>query len=308
MVKKKISKWEKNLEKVKRAQKRAQSLIFDLQYQGYQISKGQYDLVFRPLKSRYTEAEAKKYISLVSAQRIKSYATNVYGMKASQRVAKLKQREFAQGRDVKAPRFRETIAVRRGHEYEDVGRAFYKHMLYAMENYPRLSIDKMIYDVFRIMKNEGYQLTKERMRHGRMLKYLQSINEDEFVKAYSTLMENQNEDIEAIRQLIYSTGRTSQEAYESRKKINYIRVKKIFGEYAGDGFTEDDADFIFDFFKNSRAWNVFKKKYLDSDQPNYWEIAKECAEAASEYGINVVDGILSNAQGVEDALNKLRKL
>jgi len=308
MAKKKISKWQKNLEEVKRAQKRAQSLIFDLQYQGYQISKGQYDLVFRPLKSRYTEAEAKKYIGLVSAQRIKSYATNVYGMKASQRVAKIKQREFALGRDVKAPRFRETVTVRRGHEYEDIGKAFYKHMLYAMENHPRLDLDKMIYDVFRIMKNEGYQLTKERMRHGRMLKYLQSINEDEFVKAYATLMKNQNDDIEAIRNLIYSTGRTSKEAYESRKNINYIRAKKIFGEYAGDGFTEDDADFIFDFFKNSRAWNAFKKKYLDSDQPNYWEIARECAEAASEYGINVVDGILSNAQGVEDALNKLRKL
>ena len=83
MAKKKISKWQKNLEMVQRAQKRAQALIFDLQYQGYQISKGQYDLVFRPLKSRYTEAEAKKYVGLVSAQRIKSYATNVYGMKGS---------------------------------------------------------------------------------------------------------------------------------------------------------------------------------------------------------------------------------
>lgn len=308
MSKKKKTKWVKNLEKVQRAQKRAQALIFDLQYQGYKVSKGQYDLVFRPLKSRYTESEVKKYLGLVSAQRIKSYATNVYGMKASQRVAKIKQREFAEGRDVKAPRYREIISVRRGHEFEDVGKAFFESMLYAMENHPRTSVDKMIYDVFRIMKNEGIILTKDRMRQGRMLKYLQSIDVNDFVDAYSRLMSQGNDDIEVIRQLIYATGRTSKEAYEGRKKINYIRAKKIFGEYAGDGFTEDDADFIFDFFKNSRAWNTFKKRYLDSDQPNYWEIAKECAEAAGEYGINVVDSILSNAQGVEDALNKLRKL
>ena len=271
---KKKTQWDKNWEKVNRARERALNLFFELSYQGYEIRPSLRALIFKPLKeTRYTSKEVEIYTHLISTKAIKS-AAKKNGVKASSRKAKKQndnivykvQRPILQNLPYQKEQFREVIAVRKDHEQEDLARGFYKHIKWAMNSHPRGFIDASLFKLFMNLEKEGLKsnvfLTQKKTRD-----YINSINEDDFVKAYLKYQkegEEEAKELSDISDRFYESGRSSEAAYEHYKNSSFEKAKQTFMERF-DGFTREDVDILYDYFKNSIVWTQYQKVWDDSD-------------------------------------------
>ena len=273
---KKKNQWDKNWEKVNRARERALNLFFELSYEGYEIRPSLRALIFKPLKNtRYTSKEVKTYLSLVSTQAIKA-AAKKDGVKASSRKAKETkrnsnivykvQRPILQNLTYQKEQYREVIPVRKGHEEEDLARGLFKNIKWAMNEHPRGFIDASLFKLFMNLEKEGLKsnvfLTQKKTRD-----YINSLNEDDFVKAYLKYQkegEEEAKELSDISDRFYESGRSSEAAYEHYKESSFEKAKQTFMNRF-DGFTREDVDILYDYFKNSIAWTQYQKVWDDSD-------------------------------------------
>lgn len=271
----KLTKWDKNRLKVEKAQQRAQKLYFELTYEGYEVRSSLKELIFKPLKqTRFTSKQVDTYLSLVSTRAIKS-AARKNGVKASSRKAKAQknndivykvQRPVLQNLEYQKSQYREVIPVRSGHENEDLARALYNNIKWAMSEHPRGFIDAALYRLFSDLEKVGLK-SKVFLTQKNTAEYINSLNVDDFVKAYLKYQSRGKEEAKELSDIsdrFYESGRSSQKAYEHYRDSSFEKAKQTFMDNHNE-FTKEEVDKLYDFFKNSVAWSHYQKIWMDSD-------------------------------------------
>ena len=138
MAKKKKSKWERNLETVKRAQQRAIDAIMELEHQGYWVSEDLKKSVFKPLKKRYSSKEAEKLykgffnVRSIKATAIKRNKKNPLQTKITKGFVINKPPKKIENK-IKSAVYSEQLKYRKGYESEDIAKQAYSQMKWAME-------------------------------------------------------------------------------------------------------------------------------------------------------------------------------
>ena len=97
--------------------------------------------------------------------------------------------------------------------------------------------------------------------------YINSLNEDDFVKAYLKYQSRGKEEAKELSDIsdrFYESGRSSEAAYEHYIDSSFEKAKQTFMDNH-DEFTKEEVDKLYDFFKNSVAWSQYKKIWQDSD-------------------------------------------
>ena len=295
----KLTKWDKNRLKVEKAQQKAQKLYFELTYEGYEIRSSLKELIFKPLKrTRYTSKQVDIYLSLVSTRAIKS-AARKNGQKASSRKAKAQknddtiykvQRPILQNLEYQKSQYREVIPVRRGHENEDLARALYNNIKWAMTEHPRGFIDVTLYRLFSDLEKEGLK-SKVFLTQKNTAEYINSLDVDDFVKAYLKYQARGAEEAKELSDIsdrFYESGRSSEKAYEHYRDSSFEKAKQTFMDNHNE-FTKEEVDKLYDFFKNSVAWSHYQKIWMDSDNVDTF---KEIIEAVDRKGNVAADARL----------------
>lgn len=303
--KKKPTKWQRNYENVVRAQNRAKSVIAELTAQGQNVSEYLVALVNRPLKTtRYTTKESRNYINLVRSDVIRASAkrqakieakrqaktpTNYYIATPYQKYQPVKNRT----------RYQEKIAYRSGHEYEDIAKAYFEHMKYAITK-PTSDLARNLWRTFKTLNVKG----DNKLRIADMDKFLEGIQEEDFINAYVSVMSGtdamRKNDLKALQNAFYGMGRSSLEAYQAASEIQFEQSKITFGK--NHGWNREDVDKLYNFFKNSKAWRDFQKLFKDSDQ--FEELFDEISN--SSLSIQQIDRILMGHNNVDDVLAEMR--
>lgn len=302
MAKKKKSIWQRNYENVVRAQNRAKSVIAELEAQGQHVSEYLKELVNRQLKStRYTSKEARTYINLVRSDVIRASAK-----RESRRQAKAQNNyylatPYQKHQPIKnRVRYQEKIPYRIGHEHEDVAKAYFEHMKYAITK-PTSDLARNIWRTFKTLNIKG----KNKLKIPEMDKFLDGIQEEDFINAYVSVMKGtdamRKNDLKALQNAFYGMGRSSSEAFDAAKEIEFEQSKRTFGK--NHGWNKEDVDKLYNFFKNSKAWRDFQKLYKDSEQ--FEELFDEINN--SELSIQQIDRILMTHHNIDDVLNELKK-
>ena len=295
----KLTKWDKNRLKVEKAQQRAQKLYFELTYEGYEIRSTLKELIFKPLKrTRFTSKQVNTYLSLVSTRAIKS-AARKNGVKASSRKAKAQksddivykvQRPILQNLEYQKSQFREVIPVRRGHENEDLARALYNNIKWAMSEHPRGFIDATLFRLFSDLEKEGLK-SKVFLTQKNTAEYINSLNVEDFVKAYLKYQSRgdaEAKELSDISDRFYESGRSSEKAYEHYRDSSFEKAKQTFMDNHSE-FTKEEIDKLYDFFKNSVAWSHYQKIWMDSDNVDTF---KEIIDAVDRKGNVAADARL----------------
>lgn len=263
MAKKKISKWERNLETVKRAQQRAIDAIIELEQQGYWVSEDLKKSVFKPLKKRYSSKEAEKLykgffnVRSIKARTIKRNKKNPLQTRMTKGFVLNAPKKIEN--KIKSSVYSEQLKYRKGYESEDIAKQAYSQMKWAIENHPTRDVAntiKFIMDNLSMTKT-SYKDVEKAFKTGKW-------TEDEFIEKFSALY-NKNEKF-AMSYLndFYKMGHSSEMAYNS-----FMKQSRIHSEYAfGKTFSKmDDEDItkLYDFFENNDVWNEFKNNYDPSD-------------------------------------------
>ena len=264
MAKKKISKWERNLETVKRAQQRAIDAIMELEHQGYWVSEDLKKSVFKPLKKRYSTKEAEKlYKGFFNARSIKATAIKrnkknplqtkmTKGFVINNSPQKIKNK-------INDATYSEQLKYRKDHESEDIAKQAYSQMKWAMENHPTRDVAntiKFIMDNLS-MKTISYKDVGEAFKTDKW-------SEDEFIKNFSKAYNENEKRAMAYLNYFYKMGHSSEMAYAS-----FIKQSRIHSEYAfGKTFSkmkDEDVVKLYDFFEDNEVWNAFKENFDPSD-------------------------------------------
>ena len=295
----KLTKWDKNRLKVEKAQQRAQKLYFELTYEGYEIRSSLKELIFKPLKrTRFTSKQVDTYLSLVSTRAIKS-AARKNGVKASSRKAKAQkndniiykvQRPVLQNLEYQKSQYREVIPVRKGHENEDLAKAFFNNIKWAMSEHPRGFIDASLYRLFSDLEKEGLK-SKVFLTQKNTSEYINSLDVEDFVKAYLKYQargDSEAKELSDIADRFYESGRSSEKAYEHYRDSSFEKAKQTFMDNHSE-FTKEEVDKLYDFFKNSVAWSHYQKIWQDSDNVDTF---KEIIDAVDRKGNVAADARL----------------
>lgn len=305
----KINKWKRNYNTVKKAQERAKNLIKDLTEEGYIVRPSLIEFVKRPLKSRYTEKQVKTYLGLTNKLRIKSAARSALtDIKASQtKMKEVNVGSFVGHADVEIPRYQQKIPVRKGHEKEDLAKGYYRSMKFALSKHPNQDVDLIIWRAFHELKKVGLKSDKYKLKQGKMLKYVKSISEKDFVESYMKyvdLNKTAESDMGKMRHIFYAMGRGSEQAYKNYRDIAFEQAKMTFGEdFNRSYWTIEEIDKLYDFFKHSTVWSDFKKSYFDSDQPNADDQLRQIAN--SDKSISELDDLMLKSDSLAELLNNI---
>lgn len=300
---KKKSKWQRNYESVVRAQNRAKTLIAELDAQGQHVSEYLTDFVNKSLKrTRYTSKEAKNYINLVRSDVIRASAkreakrktkaktqVNYYVATPYQKYQLIKNRI----------RFNEKIPYNPNTMYEDIAKAYFEHMKYAITR-PSQDLARNMWRTFKVLNIKG----KNKLKIAEMDKFLEGIQEEDFINAYASVMKctdtMKKNNLKALQNAFYGMGRSSSEAFEAAKEIQFEQSKRTFGN--NHGWNKEDVDKLYNFFKNSRAWKDYQKMYKDSEQ--FEELFDEISD--TNLSIEQLDRILMGHNNVDDVLSEMR--
>lgn len=301
----KKNKWQRNYESVVRAQNRAKTLIAELNAKGQNVSEYLLELVNRPLKTtRYTSSEARKYINLVRSDVIRASAKRQAKIEA-RRQAKNPVNYYTaipyQGHQAvkNRTRFQEKIPYKPSTQHEDIARAYFEHMKYAISN-PTSDLARNIWRTFKVLGIKG----DNKLKIANMDKYLEGIKAKDFIKAYTEIMKGtdtmKKDDLRALQNAFYGMGRSSVEAYNAAIEIQFEQSKLTFGR--NHGWSREDVDKLYNFFKNSTSWRMFQKLIKDSDQ--FEELFDEISN--TEFSIQQIDRILMANNTVDDVLREMR--
>ena len=300
---KKKSKWQRNYESVIRAQNRAKSVIAELNSNGLEVSEYLMELVNKPLKTtRYTSKEAKNYINLLRSDVIRSNAKREAKRKAksNQQVNYYSTTEYQKYQLVKnRVRFKEKIAYSPNTMHEDIAKAYFEHMKYSITK-PTQDLARNIWRTFKTLNIKG----KNKLKISEMDKFIEGIQKEDFVNAYVGVMKStdtmRKNNLKALQNAFYGMGRSSSEAFEAAKEIQFEQAKITFGK--NHGWNKEDVDKLYNFFKNSKTWKDYQKKYKDSDQLE--ELFDEINN--TDLSINEIDRILMGHNNVDDVLNEMK--
>lgn len=300
---KKKTKWQRNYESVVRAQNRAKSIIAELNAQGLQVSEYLKELVNRPLKStRYTSKEAQNYINLTRSDVIRASAK-----REAKRQAKAKAQvnyymatPYQKYQPVKnRTRYKEKIAYSPSTMHEDIAKAYFEHIKYSITK-PTADLARNIWRTFKTLNIKG----KNKLKIAEMDKFLEGIQEEDFINAYVSVMKGtdtmRKNDLKALQNAFYGMGRSSSEAFEAAKEIQFEQSKRTFGN--NHGWNKEDVDKLYNFFKNSKVWKDYQKMYKDSDQ--FEELFDEISDTS--LSIQQLDRILMSHNNVDDVLTEMR--
>ena len=300
---KKKTKWQRNYENVVRAQNRAKSIIAELTAQGQDVSEYLIALVNKPLKtSRYTSKEARNYINLVRSDVIRASAK-----RETKRQAKAKSQlnyymttPYQKYQPVKnRTRFHEKIAYSSSTMHEDIAKAYFEHIKYSITK-PTADLARNIWRTFKTLNIKG----KNKLKIAEMDKFLEGIQEEDFINAYVSVMKGtdtmRKNDLKALQNAFYGMGRSSSEAFEAAKEIQFEQSKRTFGN--NHGWNKEDVDKLYNFFKNSKVWKDYQKMYKDSDQ--FEELFDEISDTS--LSIQQLDRILMSYNNVDDVLTEVR--
>lgn len=303
MAKKNKTKWQRNYENVVRAQNRAKSIIAELNAQGQDVSEYLIALVNKPLKtSRYTSKEARNYINLVRSDVIRASAK-----REAKRQAKAKSQvnyymatPYQKYQPVKnRTRFQEKIAYSHSTMHEDIAKAYFEHIKYSITK-PTADLARNIWRTFKTLNIKG----KNKLKISEMDKFLEGIQEEDFINAYVRVMKGtdtmRKNDLKALQNAFYGMGRSSSEAFEAAKEIQFEQSKRTFGK--NHGWNKEDVDKLYNFFNNSKVWKDYQKMYKDSDQ--FEELFDEISDTS--LSIQQLDRILMSHNNVDDVLNEMR--
>ena len=303
MAKKNKTKWQRNYENVVRAQNRAKSIIAELNAQGQDVSEYLVALVNKSLKtSRYTSKEARNYINLVRSDVIRASAK-----REAKRQAKAKSQvnyymatPYQKYQPVKnRTRFQEKIAYSPSTMHEDIAKAYFEHIKYSITK-PTGDLARNIWRTFKTLNIKG----KNKLKIAEMDKFLEGIQEEDFINAYVSVMKGtdtmRKNDLKALQNAFYGMGRSSSEAFEAAKEIQFEQSKRTFGN--NHGWNKEDVDKLYNFFKNSKVWKDYQKMYKDSDQ--FEELFDEISD--TNLSIQQIDRILMGHNNVDDVLNEMR--
>lgn len=303
MAKKNKTKWQRNYENVVRAQNRAKSIIAELTAQGQDVSEHLIALVNKPLRTtRYTSKEARNYINLVRSDVIRASAK-----REAKRQAKAKAQvnyymatPYQKHQPVKnRTRFQEKIAYSPSTMHEDIAKAYFEHMKYAITK-PTADLARNIWRTFKTLNIKG----KNKLKIAEMDKFLEGIQEEDFINAYVSVMKGtdtmRKNDLKALQNAFYGMGRSSPEAFEAAKEIQFEQSKRTFGK--NHGWNNEDVDKLYNFFENSKVWKDYQKMYKDSDQ--FEELFDEISD--TNLSIQQLDRMLMRHNNVDDVLAEMR--
>ena len=303
MAKKNKTKWQRNYESVVRAQNRAKSIIAELTAQGQDASEYLIALVNKPLKTtRYTSKEARNYINLVRSDVIRASAK-----REAKRQAKAKSQvnyymatPYQKYQPVKnRTRFQEKIAYSPSTMHEDIAKVYFEHIKYSITK-PTADLARNLWRTFKTLNIKG----KNKLKIAEMDKFLEGIQEEDFINAYVSVMKGtdtmRKNDLKALQNAFYGMGRSSSEAFEAAKEIQFEQSKRTFGN--NHGWNKEDVDKLYNFFKNSKVWKDYQKMYKDSDQ--FEELFDEISD--TNLSIQQLDRILMGHNNVDDVLAEMR--
>lgn len=300
---KKKTKWQRNYENVVRAQNRAKTVIAELDTQGQHVSEYLTALVNKPLKTtRYTSKEAKKYINLVRSDVIRASAKREAKQqaKAKARVNYYIATPYQKYQQVKnRVRFKEKIAYSPSTMHEDIAKAYFEHMKYAITK-PSQDLARNLWRTFKTLNIKG----KNKLKIAEMDKFLEGIQEEDFINSYVSVMKGtdtkRKNDLKVLQNAFYGMGRSSSEAFEAAKEIQFEQSKRTFGK--NHGWNKEDVDKLYNFFKNSKVWKDYQKMYKDSEQ--FEELFDEISD--TNLSIQQLDRILMGHNNVDDVLTEMR--
>lgn len=300
MVKKK-TKWQRNYENVVRAQNRAKTLIAELNSQGLRVSDYLMELVNKPLKTtRYTSKEAKNYINLTRSDVIRANAK-----REVKKISKLQANKnyytpipYQAHQNIKNRiRYSEKIEYNPKTMYEDIAKAYFEHMKYAITK-PSQDLARNLWRTFKTLDIKG------KIKIAQMDKFIEGINEEDFINAYVSVMQGtdamKKNDLKALQNAFYGMGKSSKAAYDAATDINFEQAKITFGK--NTDWDKENIDKLYNFFKNSTAWRDFQKILKDSDQME--ELFDEISE--TDLSIQQIDRILMSHKTVDDVLKEIR--
>lgn len=262
---KKTSKWERNLNTVKRARERALKKVNELESQGLYIPEGTRKKLYEPLKKRYSEKETKAlYQSIWNTRSIaktvkmlnKDVTYKTLYMDPFKRQTGISQQ--AKDRQQKI-QYREPIKVRVGNEGRDIGEQVFEHMRYAMQKHP--SQDSALAVTFLMQKlgvaKVNFKKVGEAFDNGR-------IDKEKFIEEFSKLYDTNEAKAMNYINYFYKQGRSSENAYNSFMEQSKIQSMSNFGK-TYQNMKDKDVELLYDFFENNPVWQQFKANFDPSD-------------------------------------------
>lgn len=262
---KKMNKWERNLNTVKRARERALKKVNELESKGLYIPDSTLKRLYEPLKKRYTEKETKTlYQSLWNTRSIekkvrianKNVNYKTLYMDPFKRKSGISQQ--AKDRQQKI-QYREPVKVRVGNEGRDIGSQVYEHMKYAMKNHP--SQDSALAVSFLMQKlgvaKVNFKKVGDAFDNGRL-------DKEKFIEEFSKLYDTNEAKAMNYINYFYKQGRSSENAYNSFMEQSKIQSMFNFGK-TYQTMSEKDIEMLYSFFENNPVWQQFKANFDPSD-------------------------------------------
>lgn len=288
-----MTKWQKRLETIQRAQQRAQHTIEGLATEGYEVSEDLRKLAYDPVTGHKTEKQKQAYLNLLQTSRIKARAKKSIAMSP-----------FIGHQNVQnVPRFTDKIKVRKGHEVDDIANQLYKSLKYSLKKDTlgkSRSMALSIKNIFMMMGGKSLS-SYEKFSARQMDKFFRGIPKKKFIEAFKV---NYDESLMHMVDVYYMHGLTSPKARESRYKVLLEAAKETFKEWHTD-FSEQDVNDLYEYFKHSPVWSKFRNdpKYQELEDYEKNDLMKEIVNGKRR-GVDV-DAILTKHDNITDSLNEI---
>ena len=286
--------WDHNLENVKRAQKRAKENIIALEQQGLVVEETLKDLVFRPLRKRYTTKQARDYINLLQKGRIVSRAKKPFQMPAFQGAQNVGM----------IGRFQEVIYARPQHVAEDLANALYKSLSYSLSKKTKGKSQAMASSISKILRIDLKLKGKNKYTGIKNIdKFFKGISKSDFVKSFEASYNADPQQLLSSMRTYYSFGLSSPKAKEERNKILLQSSKLVFSD--NNNLTQEQADALYNYFENSSIWDRFRVKYNPSDDRDILDNLNDMSNAlVNGVSVSDLDNLLLKHGDIGKAMNE----
>lgn len=286
--------WERNLENVIRAQKRAKENIAALEQQGLVVEKTLKDLAYRPLRKRYTTKQARDYINLLQKARIVSRARKPFQMPPFQGAQNVGMAE----------RYQEVIYARPRHIAEDLANTLYKSLTYSLNKKTKGKSQAMASSISKLLRIDLKLKGKNKYTGIKNIdNFFKGISKSDFVKAFEASYKADPQQLLSSIRTYYSFGLSSPKAKAERNKILLESSKLVFAD--NNNLSQDQADALYNYFENSNIWDRYRAKYDPSGDIRITDNLRDMSNAIIN-GLSVfnLDNLIMKHGNIEKAMNE----
>ena len=286
--------WERNLESVIRAQKRAKENIAALEQQGLVVEKTLKDLAYRSLRKRYTTKQARDYINLLQKARIVSRARKPFQMPPFQGAQNVSM----------VGRYQEVVYARPQHVAEDLANALYKSLSYSLNKKTKGKSQAMASSISKILRIDLKLKGKNKYRGIKHIdEFFKGIYKRDFVKAFESAYNADPQMVLSSMRTYYSFGLSSPAAKADRGRILTESTKPIFAD--NNNLTPDQADALYDYFEHSSFWSKFRNKFDPSDDIRISDNIRDMGDALIN-GLSTfdLDNLIMKHGNIKDAIDE----